>query len=288
MKISTRFSARMHTPIFIISYFILYALDFSSAAVPQPSVVYYGLARDPYGWPYQGQNSAVVTLLVNGVERDTCTVDSFLAPSVNYRFTITVGDTSPTGIYNIPTVQVGDRVSFTIRANGTTYPILEDLVIPPIPKSGFLVPIDLTAGHDTDLDGLPDEWEQDLIDHSNGVFQHIIEVHPHDDFDLDGFDNLAEYRSGTIPYWSFDYLYVENIAVAWGHYLGFDFFSVPGISYGVLGTTNLIAPASWKSIAYKLDSNSVPQTARFIGSGYLTTIYIPATNRTAAITIETH
>ncbi|MCB1762910.1 MAG: VCBS repeat-containing protein [Gammaproteobacteria bacterium] len=53
---------------------------------------------------------------------------------------------------------------------------------------------------DSDQDGLPDEWEQRIIDsRQNDMISSVADVLPEDDFDGDGASNLEEYRSGTDP-----------------------------------------------------------------------------------------
>ena len=49
---------------------------------------------------------------------------------------------------------------------------------------------------DVDVDGLPDPWEQQIIDASDTItaIEHVL---PNDDFDEDGFTNLAEYDNGS-------------------------------------------------------------------------------------------
>ena len=53
---------------------------------------------------------------------------------------------------------------------------------------------------DDDGDGLPDDWEQQIIDADpNDEITEIADVCPDDDFDGDGFTNKWEYRIGTDP-----------------------------------------------------------------------------------------
>ncbi|MBT5605246.1 MAG: SUMF1/EgtB/PvdO family nonheme iron enzyme [Lentisphaerae bacterium] len=53
---------------------------------------------------------------------------------------------------------------------------------------------------DTDADGLPDAWEQQVVDHDplDGIAG-ITDVFPGDDFDGDGESNLTEFTNGTDP-----------------------------------------------------------------------------------------
>jgi hypothetical protein len=62
-----------------------------------------------------------------------------------------------------------------------------------------IVDIDL-IGVDTDHDGLPDNWEQQIIDaNPNDDIEFIEDVWPLDDFDEDGFCNIREYLSNSNP-----------------------------------------------------------------------------------------
>ncbi len=62
----------------------------------------------------------------------------------------------------------------------------------------FTDPLDkASAGGDSDADGLPDGWEQYLIDSNLGdAFTTLAHILPGDDFDGDGIKNLDEARYG--------------------------------------------------------------------------------------------
>ena len=265
---------------------LLPGVTLSLAAIPRPSVVYYGLVRDPYGWPYQEKNTAIITLSINGKAYDTCIVDGFIAPNVNYCFRLTAGDTTSTGPYDVSVVHAGDKVSFTVAADDAVYPVIQMNDIPDIGTAGSVHALNLTAGHDTDGDGFPDEWEQDLLAHSKGAITNISEISPTGDFDNDEFSNLAEYTAGTIPYWSYDFLSVAAVYPYSADYHAIDFFTVPGIAYYLIGTTQLEDPA-WLPVAYKTSPAGTVQHDGFIGSGYLTTLYIPATNQYLYLGLQT-
>jgi len=58
----------------------------------------------------------------------------------------------------------------------------------------------ISMNGDTDNDGLPDAWEEQIIDHngSDSLFL-ITHVLPEDDFDGDGISNYDEYINNTSP-----------------------------------------------------------------------------------------
>jgi hypothetical protein len=54
--------------------------------------------------------------------------------------------------------------------------------------------------NDDDNDGMPDDWEQQIVDADpNDDITSIEDVNPNDDFDNDGWSNLIEYQRGTDP-----------------------------------------------------------------------------------------
>ncbi|NJL18970.1 MAG: hypothetical protein HC901_01270, partial [Bdellovibrionaceae bacterium] len=71
----------------------------------------------------------------------------------------------------------------------------------PIGASGFFKVI---SNHDSDLDGLPDSWEQQIInagltDQNGDGLVNLLDVLPEDDFDQDLLTNRDEYIAGTHP-----------------------------------------------------------------------------------------
>ncbi|MEE4357748.1 MAG: dockerin type I domain-containing protein [Desulfococcaceae bacterium] len=71
------------------------------------------------------------------------------------------------------------------------------LSITPAVSSGNIT---VQAGADTDNDGLPDWWEQQIIDaNSADSIQSIYNVQPGSDFENDGYTNLTEFKYGINP-----------------------------------------------------------------------------------------
>lgn len=56
-----------------------------------------------------------------------------------------------------------------------------------------------TVVPDADKDGLPDEWEQQILAASGGAFTNVADILPSADFDHDALDNAGEFARGTNP-----------------------------------------------------------------------------------------
>lgn len=60
--------------------------------------------------------------------------------------------------------------------------------------------LEVSTTNDDDDDGMPDAWEQQIIDDNPGdSITNIVNVLPEDDYDDDGFSNLMEYELGLNP-----------------------------------------------------------------------------------------
>jgi hypothetical protein len=58
----------------------------------------------------------------------------------------------------------------------------------------------LAVSEDSDGDGLPDAWEQQIVDaNPTDNILNIADVNPNDDFDHDGVSNQQEFLAGTSP-----------------------------------------------------------------------------------------
>ena len=73
----------------------------------------------------------------------------------------------------------------------------------------------VSAGMDSDADGLPDSWEQQIVDaNPDDNIENIEDVQPLDDFDYDGFSNLREYLAYSSP------VDVGDISECWADFDG--------------------------------------------------------------------
>ena len=134
--------------------------------------------------------------------------------------------------------------------NQTVYVPIEISRIPPtIGLPGQTTRIDLTLGIDSDSDGLPDAWEQSLIDHdTTGRLRTLADVRPGDDLDGDGLTNMQEYLLGTYALDASDGLALSIVEVVDGQ-AHLRFSVVAGRTYSVRSSTDLQA---WSAQSFSI------------------------------------
>ena len=281
----------------------------AAAGFPRPSFILYGQARDPFGWPYL--TNATVNLLINGKVFKSCPIAGSLCPGVNFlfRLPLDVGTGLP---YDNLAARSGDTLQITIVADGQTWIInklfaritVEELLglaqpssfpanpvpgsLPLVGQPGEIVGINVTAGTDDNNDGIPDEWEQWIVDNSwDPRIQSIYDVRPQDDFDGDGVSNLQEYLAGTDPAWDQDYLRIEELERTDNGRLGLKFLTIPGKSYRII-SASLTGPGTWQwqACPYSKSPTGDPQSGAFEGTGFYLSLYVDITQAANLFRVE--
>lgn len=251
---------------------LLLLSPYARALLPQPQVTYYGQAVDEYGWPIQ--NNAVVILNVNGIERARQTINGSVAPGINFALPLLLDNGTYNTNYVPNAVTSGAPVTLTLFVNGQQRLLFGVGAIPAIPAPGTLIYVGLSSGTDTDGDGLPDEWEWDLIWNSGGVLNTLADVTPGGDFDGDGYSNRDEFLCGTVAYWDFDYLKLTLILIQPNtDRPEVGFVSVPGKAYQLTTATNSTL-TGWQPATYFSSSGNTLTTSPFGGLGGLQKILI--------------
>ncbi len=122
-----------------------------------------------------------------------------------------------------------------------------------VPSPGRQNPASAVA--DTDLDGLPDEWEL-----ANGLDPKSAtgDNGPSGDLDRDGASNANELVAGTSPQDPADYLHLEKTTVA-GSYCVIQFLTRTGRTYNVESTTGF-AGGSWAPVGSDIAGTGQPVT----------------------------
>lgn len=114
---------------------------------------------------------------------------TFAAAGTLFNIGIAVSDSATAGTYNINFASVNPTpVNSRYALSGS-----DGISVEPTVKSASLI-----VSEDSDKDGLPDVWEQQIINADpNDAIKSILDVLPGDDFDGDGFDNLTEFKQGS-------------------------------------------------------------------------------------------
>jgi hypothetical protein len=151
-----------------------------------------------------------------------------LRPNIPFRLKVKIGQT----VY-LPIEMAGNLASLGLPAGETL--------------------INLTLGVDSDGDGIPDAWENLLIQMLGGGLT-LADINPNGDNDRDGTSNYQEYIAGTYAWDPAD-----GAATTEGLKLGLvrrsgqgpvvQFFGTAGRIYSVLGTTNL---STWTTMSIRV------------------------------------
>lgn len=242
------------------------------AGLPQPMCIYYGQACDGYGLPYTTNASVILLHGTNEIARHT--IGGSLSPGVNFALNVHLDDGRSATDYSPRALHSGDFVSIVVRDQQGQKTIMESQVVPSVGKPGDIVTVNVTAATDADNDGLPDQWEMELIAWSDGQFHTLNDVVGSDDFDGDGMSNLEEYRAGTFAFLDYDYFYIEQGGTTPNRHLCLTVLSVPGKIYSALCATNLAHP-TWQTCSFSLTDTGPLQVTPAEGNGNWLSLYIP-------------
>lgn len=180
---------------------------------PAPHHELYGMVRDEQGNPLG--SGAIVTLLGEAGKILSGEIDLANVPGVNYTLKIPMDGGTLSGLYQASAML--PAMPFTIKvtiANVDYVPIEVQGGMLQMGDPGQRTKLDLTLGVDSDGDGLPDAWEENVIGAIAGL-DDLSDVTPDGDADGDGVSNRIEYIAGTYAFdrravFSFEILGVEN------------------------------------------------------------------------------
>jgi len=274
--------------ILLLSSFILHPSSFIplSAGLPQPAVTYYGQAKDGFGWPYTENATVYLMSTTNRLAQHE--VNGSLSPGVNFMLSVPLDDGRDTNNYSQVAARTGEPVSIVVQDLYGQHTIMESNEVPVIPEQGEVLMINVTAGTDIDGDGLPDAWEQELINYlMDPAITNIWDVTPGADPDDDRCSNYHEYTAGTFAFLDYDYFYAEMFDRMSNGWAKIEFLSVAGKVYGVEQATTALT-STWTSCEYAHEENHPLTCDLAEGSGDWLTLYVPltVTNRLLRMTVR--
>lgn len=207
---------------------------------PAPFHRIYGSVRDDHGNPLATGVGTIILSGTGNVEIIRGTSDTEIAPGINYSLSVPMDSGTSAQLYTVSALR--PTLPFTIRVviNNVSYvPIQMVGATWTIGDPGLSTRIDLTLGVDSDNDGLPDQWELDLIDSDfSGQLHSLADVRPGDDLDGDGLTNLQEYIAGTYALDQTDGLFLKVLSVNNG-LARMQFLAINGRTYSIKSSIGL-------------------------------------------------
>ncbi len=253
----------MRTPRFLPPVVLIATLISAPAFPPAPHHTLYGVVRNKVGTPL-GTGDATIILSGPAGEVRRVAVDSSAGAGLNYRLRISE-DSSKTSQLYTPTALVPTS-PFTIRVQigSTSYlPIQMQGQLRTLGAAGASTRLDLTLGVDSDGDGLPDDWENDVIDFDpDDDINGLGDVRPGDDIDGDGMTNLSEYIAGTYAFDRLDGLRLEIKEVTNG-VATLEFVMITGRTYHI---TSSLDGAHWETTPFTLGGATAEPATHHLAS----------------------
>ena len=239
---------------------------------PAPHHLIYGVVKNEQGTPLSSGDATLILTGPNG-EVMRAPVDTAVGTGLNYRLQVAQDSGQTLELYE-PTALL-PTMPFTIWVdmNGQVYlPIQMQGDLQTLGESGGSTRLDLTLGVDSDGDGLPDSWEQNVIDFDlNDGLASLEDVRPGDDIDGDRMTNYAEYIAGTYAFDEIDALEIEVKEIVDG-VARLEFVAITGHTYKL---SVLDFESGWVDQPFSLDSSGEGSSAYYLADSVtLLSVYV--------------
>ena len=222
---------------------------------PAPHHTLYGQVRNQWGDPISVSPSDVYLETPSGTQLHTSLVNG-LEPGVNYRLEVPMdsGTSADANAYKPTALKPFFQFKLKVLIGQTIYLPIEMVGnFAQIGQPSLKTRLDLTLGVDSDGDGLPDAWEQALIDIYGGT---LASIRPGDDADGDGISNLDEYLAGTYAFDPTDGFALSILGVNNDH-SQLEFMAIRGRTYTIQQSPNL---QQWTTANFRFVTSGAPGT----------------------------
>jgi len=220
---------------------------------PAPHHTLYGIVRNEVGDPINLASGDVYLETPSGVQLRSSVV-SGLEPGVNYRLEVPMdsGTAADINAYMPTALKPFWQFKLKVQIGQLTYLPIEMVGnFAQIGQPSLKTRIDLTLGVDSDGDGLPDAWEQTLIDIYGGT---LGGIGPGDDTDGDGIKNIDEYIAGTYAFDPEDGFKLSILSATNGH-SQLEFLGIRGRSYTIQESPTM---EQWTTSKFRFVTSGVP------------------------------
>ena len=177
----------MSTRAFLLFVLCVLAAGTATAYPPAPFHRIYGTVRNEQGHALGTEEGIVILNGMGGLEIARSVTDPRIGANLNYSVNVQMDSGTTALLYEVTALR--PLLPFTIRVviGGVSYVPIQAVSAFNIGDPAGQTRIDLTIGIDSDGDGLPDSWEQELIDSdTTGRLHSLADVRPGDDLDGDG------------------------------------------------------------------------------------------------------
>jgi hypothetical protein len=237
---------------------LAFLLSFEFCALsfpPAPHHTLYGLVRNQWGDPVTIAPSDVFLETPSGVLLHTSMVTG-LEPGVNYRLEVPMDSGTAPDLYQPTALRPFFQYRLKVLIGQTVYlPIEMAGNFSQIGRPSERTRLDLTLGVDSDGDGLPDAWEQQLIATYGGT---LASIRPNDDSDGDGLTNLQEYLAGTYAFDPSDGFALAITGVNAGA-SALEFLALRGRNYTIQASPDF---RTWTSVPFRLATDAAQAALR--------------------------
>ena len=241
----------------ILALLVITSVVPSWAFPPLPYFTLYGTVRDQVGQTLSSAN-AEVQILQNSRVVDSARVSESPLNGSNYELNIEIdGGRAGTKIYSEQAVAAKSDMIISVVVDGTRYYPIETSGTYRAGQGGERVRLDLTLGQDSDLDGLPDAWEEwqlyqaGRFPSANGLWD-ISLITRDGDFDGDGTSNLLEYLAGTFAGDATESFSLEILGFDAGSPV-FEFYAITNKTYTLQSSTDL---SNWSTESFSVGSSN--------------------------------
>ncbi|HTI69172.1 MAG TPA: hypothetical protein VMF06_04370 [Candidatus Limnocylindria bacterium] len=250
-----------------------------TAGLPLPSLTFYGMFLDEFGWPYSTDD--YVEVYANGVRIFSHNLTSSVGKDYNFLARVPYDSGGRFEDYSPDVISPGDSVTVDLVDNGTGSTVISTNFICNLPP-GTVVNINAMSGVDSLGDGLPDDlrrWIWAVLG-GGGPFD-ASQIRATDDSDGDGVSNLNEFLAGTDPANAEDVLKVVIDKAPGSPLAQLSFFSVPGKPYKVERGQFTSSGVVWSTATFSSNPASNETLQEAVGTGHSLSLFVPASDDTS-------
>jgi hypothetical protein len=229
----------------------------AGAYPPSPYHLIYGLVRDEYGTPLMNNQVKILLVSTGGSQTQTA-IDPGLAVGLNYQLPVPMDTLLKPDLYRPNALVVGTAIRvYVVVGNTTNIPIVSATISTNLGQPTKMTRIDLTLGTDSNGDGIPDEWELAYLA-ALGSNLTLSNLNATLDLAHNGLTLIQEFQLGTAAFDSSNPFSVRIVGYNAGSPI-LEFPTTAGVSYSVLGSTNL---QQWGLLPFRLAAEDISAPAR--------------------------